>query len=141
MDEDGFVAITGRIKDIINRGGVKFNPQDIENLLSAHPAVQMAAVAPVPHDVLGEQACAWVPAQPRRRNAGPGDAVRLPDGNTGSPATSCRRSWQSSRSFPMTPTRKIIKGELKTAGGVGSFEAGGMVGAAGIEPATPTMST
>ena len=37
IDAHGNVAITGRIKDVINRGGVKFNPRDIEDLLDAHP--------------------------------------------------------------------------------------------------------
>ena len=56
-DEAGNVAITGRIKDIINRGGVKFNPRDVEELLDAHPKIRQSAIVPMPDDVLGERAC------------------------------------------------------------------------------------
>ena len=46
MDTDGYVSLTGRSKDIINRGGVKYNPLDIERLLDQHTAVDLF-VAPV----------------------------------------------------------------------------------------------
>ena len=60
VDADGNVAITGRSKDVINRGGVKYNPRDIEDLLAAHPQVDMAAIVPVPDPVLGERACCCI---------------------------------------------------------------------------------
>ena len=52
-DERGNVSITGRIKDIINRGGVKFNPRDVEERLDAHPKIAQAAIVPMPDEVLG----------------------------------------------------------------------------------------
>jgi acyl-CoA synthetase (AMP-forming)/AMP-acid ligase II len=60
IDRAGNVALTGRIKDIINRGGIKFNPLDIELLLERHPVVRRAAVVPVPDEVLAERACLFV---------------------------------------------------------------------------------
>ena len=57
---DANVAITGRCKDVINRGGVKYNPRDIEDLLAAHPQVDMAAIVPIPDPVLGERACCCI---------------------------------------------------------------------------------
>jgi acyl-CoA synthetase (AMP-forming)/AMP-acid ligase II len=60
LDEDGFLWITGRIKDLIIRGGHNIVPGEVEEALFAHPAVVEAAVAAIPHDVLGEDVGAWV---------------------------------------------------------------------------------
>jgi acyl-CoA synthetase len=57
---DGYVTITGRRKDIINRGGEKFSAREIEDVLSAHPAVAEVAVVAVPGGRLGERVCAAV---------------------------------------------------------------------------------
>jgi len=60
MDGEGNVRLRGRIKDIINRGGVKFNPAKVESIIASHPAVAQVAVAPVPDAVLSERAaCSW----------------------------------------------------------------------------------
>jgi long-chain acyl-CoA synthetase len=60
IDEDGFLWITGRNKDLIIRGGHNIAPGEVENALYAHPDVVEAAVAGIPHDVLGEDVGAWV---------------------------------------------------------------------------------
>ena len=54
LDEDGFLYIAGRKKDMIIRGGNNIYPTDIEAVLLEHPDVQEAAVVGVPHQVLGE---------------------------------------------------------------------------------------
>src|SRR5258708_3247109 len=59
-----YFAITGRIKDVINRGGVKFNPADVEALLDAHPRILQSAIVPMPDPVLGEKACAFITLKP-----------------------------------------------------------------------------
>ena len=59
-DHKGNITITGRIKDIINRGGEKISAIDIENRMCAHPAVHEAAVVGMPDAVLGERICAYV---------------------------------------------------------------------------------
>jgi feruloyl-CoA synthase len=60
LDEDGFLYIVGRAKDVIIRGGNNIHATDVESVLYEHPAVQEAAVASIPHDVLGEDVAAWV---------------------------------------------------------------------------------
>lgn len=60
LDEDGFLRITGRVKDVVNRGGEKVPVAEIEQLLHAHPAVEEAAIVAMPDERLGERACAFV---------------------------------------------------------------------------------
>jgi acyl-CoA synthetase (AMP-forming)/AMP-acid ligase II len=60
FDDDGFLWITGRSRDIIIRGGHNIVPGEIEEVLYSHPSVAEATVAGVPHDVLGEDVEAWV---------------------------------------------------------------------------------
>jgi acyl-CoA synthetase (AMP-forming)/AMP-acid ligase II len=72
LDEDGFLYIVGRQKDVIIRGGNNVHAGDVEAVLFEHPAVQEAAVAGVPHPVLGEDVGAWVVVAP---GAEAGDAL------------------------------------------------------------------
>lgn len=111
QDAEGFVSITGRIKDVIDRGGVKFNPQDIENLLDAHPAVMMSAIAPMPDPVLGERACAFIQLNPGADTPTlEGLCDYLMDHKIAKNKLPEKLVIVSE--FPMTPTRKIIKGQL-----------------------------
>lgn len=61
-DDDGLIHVVGRNEDRINRGGFKFYPAEVRSALEAHAAVQEAAVIAVPHDVLGQDAVAFVVA-------------------------------------------------------------------------------
>ena len=54
MDEDGFVRLTGRLKEIINRGGEKISPREVDEVLMDHPAVQQVVTFAMPHSKLGE---------------------------------------------------------------------------------------
>ena len=60
IDADGYLRITGRVKDVINRGGEKVPVAEIEQLLYAHPAVAEVAIVAMPDERLGERACAFV---------------------------------------------------------------------------------
>ena len=60
LDDDGFLWITGRTRELIIRGGHNIVPSEVEEVLYAHPAVVEAVVAGIPHDVLGEDVGAWV---------------------------------------------------------------------------------
>jgi acyl-CoA synthetase (AMP-forming)/AMP-acid ligase II len=60
VDEDGFLRITGRLKDVVNRGGEKVPVVEIENLLFTHPKVKDVAIVAMPDPRLGERACAFV---------------------------------------------------------------------------------
>lgn len=60
IDPDGTLRISGRIKDIINRGGEKYSAAEVEWALLEHPLVAEIAIVGYPDDVLGERACAFV---------------------------------------------------------------------------------
>jgi len=60
MDEDGYIRVTGRKKDIIIRGGVNISPTEIEELLLEHASVADVSIVGMPDRVLGEKACAFV---------------------------------------------------------------------------------
>jgi acyl-CoA synthetase (AMP-forming)/AMP-acid ligase II len=60
IDNDGYLALTGRIKDLINRGGEKISPEEVEAVLLEHPAVADAAVIGVPDAKYGEEVSAVV---------------------------------------------------------------------------------
>jgi acyl-CoA synthetase (AMP-forming)/AMP-acid ligase II len=64
LDDDGFLYICGRKKDMIIRGGNNIYATDVEAVILEHPDVREAAVAGVPHDVLGEDVAAWVVLRP-----------------------------------------------------------------------------
>lgn len=112
IDEHGNVSITGRLKDIINRGGVKYNPIDVEELLVDHPKIAQAAIVPVADDVLGERACCFVTLRQ------PGDGVSLDELCTYLLENNIAKNklpefLEVVDEMPLTPTRKIIKGRLK----------------------------
>ncbi len=60
FDKEGFCTITGRLKDMIIRGGENIYPREIEEFLFLHPKVREVQVFGVPDDKLGEQVCAWI---------------------------------------------------------------------------------
>ncbi len=64
IDGDGYLRLTGRVKDIINRGGEKVPVAEIEQLLHEHPAVAEVAIVAMPDERLGERACAFVVRDP-----------------------------------------------------------------------------
>lgn len=64
LDPDGFLTITGRLKEIINRGGEKISPREVDEILLDHPDVAQAVTFALPHEKLGEDiAAAVVPAE------------------------------------------------------------------------------
>ncbi len=60
MDKDRYIVITGRLKEIINRGGEKVSPREVDEALMDHPAVAQAVTFAVPHDKLGEDVAAAI---------------------------------------------------------------------------------
>jgi cyclohexanecarboxylate-CoA ligase len=110
-DAGGNVRITGRLKDLINRGGIKINPADVEAVIDQHPKVLQSAIVPMPDEVLGEKACAFIVPQP-------GDSVVLDEICEWLRQNSVAKMKWPERveligEMPMTPTRKIIKGSLR----------------------------
>lgn len=106
MDDRGYVRITGRLKDMIIRGGENVFPAEIENRLYEHPSIANAAVVGVPDDVWGEQI---------------GAVVQVTDGSTldiAALSEFCRetlaphkvpRLWYATDDYPLTGSGKIQK--------------------------------
>jgi acyl-coenzyme A synthetase/AMP-(fatty) acid ligase len=112
MDDDGYVRVTGRLKDIVIRGGLNISVRQVEDLLTGHPAVAAVAAVGMPDQVLGERVCCYlVPAagaepltveQMRDYLLGAGLAIqKVPERVEIVPA------------LPMTPTGKIQKNLLR----------------------------
>jgi cyclohexanecarboxylate-CoA ligase len=110
MDAAGNVKLSGRIKELINRGGIKFNPSELETAIATHPAVAQVAIAPVPDNILGERAACFVTLHP--------NASFDFDTLKGFLAEKkfAKFTWPEQleivTDMPMTPTRKIMKPEL-----------------------------
>jgi acyl-CoA synthetase (AMP-forming)/AMP-acid ligase II len=64
LDVDGYLSIQGRLKEIINRGGEKVSPREVDEVLMEHPAVQQAVTFAMPHPKLGEEVAAAVVLYP-----------------------------------------------------------------------------
>lgn len=113
---DGHVAIAGRKRERILRGGYSVFPQEVEAVLLAHPAVGEAAVVGVPHDELGEEVAAWVALRQGQR-AEPDELI-----------AHCRRQLAAFKyprritivaELPKAATGKVLK-KLLTGGPRGS---------------------
>jgi long-chain acyl-CoA synthetase len=109
-DPDGNHYVVDRLKDMVIRGGFNVYPREIEEVLMQHPAVAMAAVVGVPHEVHGEEIKAWVVA----REGVPAQAGEI--------MAWCRERMAAYKyprlvelveSLPMTATGKILKRELR----------------------------
>ncbi len=110
LDADGHVRLVGRLKELINRGGVKFNPLDVEALLDRHPAVMQSAIVPMPDPVLGERACCF--AVLRSGATLSLDEMRFFLEQHGVGKLKWPERLEVIDEMPLTPTRKVIKGRL-----------------------------
>jgi cyclohexanecarboxylate-CoA ligase len=110
MSETGHVRITGRTKDLINRGGVKINPSDVEALIDRHEAVVQSAIIPMPDPILGERACCCVVLKPGTTLSL--DALCAWLERQGVAKLKWPERLEPIAEMPMTPTRKIIKSAL-----------------------------
>jgi fatty-acyl-CoA synthase len=110
MDGDGFVRITGRIKDMIIRGGENIYPREIEEFLFTHPDVVDAQVIGVPDEKYGEEVVAWVQLRP----GADVDGERLREYCRGKIAHfKIPRSVKIVDEFPMTITGKVQKFKMR----------------------------
>jgi fatty-acyl-CoA synthase len=110
MDEDGYVGIVGRIKDMIIRGGENVYPREVEEFLYTHPDVADAQVIGVPSDRYGEEVMAWVRPKPSASV----DAKELTAFCRGAIATfKIPRYWKIVDTFPMTVTGKVQKYQMR----------------------------
>ncbi|XVV01600.1 AMP-binding protein [Actinosynnema sp. CA-248983] len=111
MDEEGYVNITGRIKDMVIRGGENLYPREIEEFLYTHPDVLDAQVIGVPDVKYGEELMAWVRLRP---DAAPLTAEALKEFCAGKLAHhKIPRYVHVVEEFPMTVTGKVRKVEMR----------------------------
>jgi fatty-acyl-CoA synthase len=110
MDDDGYLKIVGRIKDMIIRGGENIYPREIEEFLHELPDVVEAQVVGIPSDRYGEEVMAWVKLRDRAAMT----EQKLVDSCRGRIATyKIPRYWKFVESFPMTITGKIQKFRMR----------------------------
>ena len=111
MREDGYLAIVGRIKDMVIRGGENVYPREIEEFLHTHPDVADAQVVGVPDEKYGEELCAWVQM---REGAEPLDADAVREFASGRLAHfKIPRYVIVVDEFPMTVTGKVRKVQMR----------------------------
>lgn len=111
MDESGYVQITGRIKDMVIRGGENIYPREIEEFLYTHPDILDAQVIGVPDERYGEELCAWIRM---KDGAQPLDAEAVRAFATGKLAHyKIPRYVTVVEEFPMTVTGKVRKVEMR----------------------------
>ncbi len=114
FDEDGFLFIVSRKKELIIRGGYNVYPSEIENVLHAHPAIAEAAVVGIPDERLGEEVMAAVIVRP---------AVNLLEADLDAycrerlAAYKCPRVFQFRTELPKNTLGKVLKDELARAAG------------------------
>jgi cyclohexanecarboxylate-CoA ligase/acyl-CoA synthetase len=109
-DAGGNIVITGRLKDVINRGGVKFNPADVEAVIDRHASVAQCAVAGIPDPLLGERACCFAVLKP---NASLDlETLKAWLADNGVSKMKWPERLEIVAEMPLTPTRKIKKAEL-----------------------------
>jgi fatty-acyl-CoA synthase len=111
MDDDGYLSITGRIKDMVIRGGENIYPREVEEFLYTHPDILDAQVIGVPDAKYGEELMAWVRMRP---GAAPLTAEKLREFCTGKLAHyKIPRYVHITGEFPMTVTGKVRKVEMR----------------------------
>jgi long-chain acyl-CoA synthetase len=110
LDEDGYLAIVDRKKDMILRGGFNVYPREIEEVLMTHPSVALVAVIGVPDERLGEEVKAFIVRKP-------GSMVTAEElcawAREQMAAFKYPRLIEFRESLPMSATGKILKRELR----------------------------
>ena len=112
LDQDGYLFLAGRSDDVINRGGEKIYPREIEEFLLAQPGVRSAAVVAAHDEVLGQRPVAYVvPAGPWRRD-GLADALREACA-AALPRPKRPTAFRLVRELPLGPTGKVARRRLR----------------------------
>jgi long-chain acyl-CoA synthetase len=111
LDEEGFLYIVDRVKDIIIRGGENISSSEVEAALFEHPAVLEAAVIGAPHEKLGEEVGAVVRLQPGAQLSAAALKAHVLERIAAFKAPT--RYWFRDKEFPRNASGKIMKRELK----------------------------
>ncbi len=110
IDEDGFLSIVDRKKDLIIRGGFNVYPREVEEVLAAHPGVAQVAVVAVPHPRHGEEICAVVIRSPAGADLQPETLIEWSKERLG--RHKYPRRVEFAESLPLGPSGKVLKREL-----------------------------
>ena len=111
-DEEGYVNIVGRIKDMIIRGGENVYPREVEEFLYTHASVLDVQVIGVPSETYGEEVMAWVKVRPGQTVTDE-DLVAFCRGRIATFKIPC--FWKFVDEFPTTVTGKVQKFRLREA--------------------------
>jgi len=112
LDREGHLRISGRTKDIIIRGGENIPVVEIENILLTHPAIKEIALVAVPHERLGETACACLVMQPEATELGVPELARFLS-DRGVAKQFFPEAVRVMSHLPRTPSGKIQKFALR----------------------------
>ena len=125
LDQDGYLFLAGRSDDVINRGGEKIYPREIEDVLLAQPGVRFAAVVAAHDEVLGQRPVAYVvPAGPWRR--GLADALRAAC-EAALPRPKRPAAFCLVRELPLGPTGKVARHRLQELAARPALPTAGMI--------------
>ena len=113
MDTDGYINITGRLKDMIIRGGENVSPREIEEYLHTHPDIQDVQVIGVPDARLGEEIMAWIRLRPGAPPISAADVRAYAEGKLAH--YKIPRYVRIVEDFPMTASGKVRKVDMRKA--------------------------
>jgi acyl-CoA synthetase (AMP-forming)/AMP-acid ligase II len=113
LDEHGYLAIVGRIKDVIIRKGENISAREIEDLLFLHPDVREVAVIGIPDPKVGERCCALVVAETPGATVDFGDLASFLRAE-GLMVQKIPELWQMITELPRNGQGKVLKAELRT---------------------------
>ena len=116
LDGDNYLTLTGRLKEIINRGGEKISPREVDEIFMDHPAVRQVVVFGIKHDKLGEDI---------------GAAVVLREGQSATEKD--LRDYAGSRLAPFKVPRKILFLDEIPLGATGKLQRIGLAAKLGLE--------
>jgi fatty-acyl-CoA synthase len=128
MDDEGYLNIVGRIKDMIIRGGENIYPREIEEFLYTHPDISDVQVIGVPSEKYGEEVMAWIKP---REGAGLTEEQVTEYCRGRIASFKIPRYWKFVDAFPMTVTGKIQKFKMRET----AVEELGLEKAAGVKTA------
>ncbi|WP_148861629.1 AMP-binding protein [Marinobacter fonticola] len=111
MDEDGYIQIVGRIKDMVIRGGENIYPKEIEEFLYTHPAIEEVQVTGIPDDKYGEELVAWIKLRPDAASVTAEDLQGFCKGKIAH--FKIPKNYKFVDAFPMTVTGKIQKFKMR----------------------------
>jgi len=112
LTAQGELVLTGRVKEIINRGGVKYSPIDVETIIERVPGVARSAIVPYADATLGQRACVFVQVAPGAAAPSLNAITRALDA-----AGVAKFKWPERLelidALPLTPTQKVMRGRLR----------------------------